>query len=264
MLFKSRTFLASRLVTFLAMWPPSLHHYSIDVQSPSRVLSTMATVRTKHPSAPFGLPDIVQHSSWISRLHTFHVCICSLLFSRYSDLLDSSLKIYGASDKRRELEPALIWATPGQRGFPPSRASSSTSATVNGRTGSVAPVMGYSAPIPSRSAPFPSSSQSSSVQTAVQKEAIRKQQESLHKAAELRQMLNNLEKVDDESRRTSLLDTLCSTEDVLNMPLHQNPPGRASGELTVDLLKHQVSRTCIFIPLELMVFFSASSLAMVH
>lgn len=179
-----------------------------------------------------------------------------MLFSCYSDLFDSSLKIYGASDKRRELEPVLIWATPGQRGFPPLRASSSTSATVNGRTGSVAPVMGYSAPIPS-------SSQSSSVQTAAQKGAIRKQQESLHKAAELRQMLNNLEKVDDESRRTSLLDTLCSTEDVLNMPLHQNPPGRASGELTVDLLKHQVSRTCICIPIELMVFL-APSLAMVH
>ena len=166
-----------------------------------------------------------------------------LLSSRYSDLLDSSLKIYGASDKRRELEPVLIWATPGQRGFPPSRASPSTSAGVNGRNRNVAPVMGYSAPIQSYPVSFPSSSQSSSVQTATQKEAIRKQQESLQKAAELRQMLNNLEKVDDESRRTSLLDTLCSTEDVLNLPLHQNPPGRASGELTVDLLKHQASPT---------------------
>jgi hypothetical protein len=68
-------------------------------------------------------------------------------------------------------------------------------------------------------------------------------------------MLNNLEKVDDESRRTSLLDTLCSTEDVLNMPLHQNPPGRASGELRVDLLKHQASRICIFIRFEFMFFF---------
>ncbi|KIM40208.1 hypothetical protein M413DRAFT_28716 [Hebeloma cylindrosporum] len=156
--------------------------------------------------------------------------------------LSISLKIYGPSDKRRELEPVLIWATPGQRGFPPSRASSSTSATVNSRTGSVAPVMRYSAPTPSYSAPFPSSSQSSSVQTAAQKEAIRKQQEALHKAAELRQMLNNLEKVDDESRRTSLLDTLCSTDDVLNLPVHQNPPGRASGELTLQALQWCIER----------------------
>jgi hypothetical protein len=76
-------------------------------------------------------------------------------------------------------------------------------------------------------------------------------------------MLSNLEKVDDESRRTSLLDTLCSTEDVLNMPLHQKPPGIASGELKVDLLKHQASGTSDFIVVELIVFFSASSLAMV-
>lgn len=67
------------------------------------------------------------------------------------------------------------------------------------------------------------------------------QQEALRKAMELKQMLNNLEKVDDEGRRNSLLDTLCSTEDVLNLPLHPNPPGTKSGDLVVDLLKHQVS-----------------------
>jgi SWI/SNF-related matrix-associated actin-dependent regulator of chromatin subfamily A3 len=71
-------------------------------------------------------------------------------------------------------------------------------------------------------------------------EAIRKQQEALQKAAELRQMLTNLEKVDDEGRRSSMLDTLCSADDVLNLPLHPSPPGILSGELTVDLLKHQV------------------------
>ncbi len=53
-------------------------------------------------------------------------------------------------------------------------------------------------------------------------------------------MLSSLEKVDDEGRRSSLLDTLCSTEDVLGLPEHPNPPGIASGELRVDLLKHQV------------------------
>ncbi len=65
-------------------------------------------------------------------------------------------------------------------------------------------------------------------------------QEEFVRNAEFRQMLANLEKVDDEGRRTSLLDTLCSTEDVLNLPEHPNPPGIASGELRVDLLKHQV------------------------
>ncbi len=53
-------------------------------------------------------------------------------------------------------------------------------------------------------------------------------------------MLSNLEKVDDEGRRSSLLDTLCSTEDVLDLPEHPSPPGIASGELRVDLLRHQV------------------------
>ncbi len=58
---------------------------------------------------------------------------------------------------------------------------------------------------------------------------------------ELKQMLNNLEKVDDEGRRSSLLDSVCLTEDVLNLPLHPSPPSIQSGELVVDLLKHQVS-----------------------
>ena len=71
-------------------------------------------------------------------------------------------------------------------------------------------------------------------------EVLKKQQEEFTRAAELRQTLANLEKVDDENRRTSLLDNLCSIEDVLNLPEHPNPPGIASGELRVDLLRHQV------------------------
>ncbi|KAF8967874.1 SNF2 family N-terminal domain-containing protein [Flammula alnicola] len=148
--------------------------------------------------------------------------------------LSITLKFYGPSDKRSELEPSLIWATPGQRGFTTTNASSrgSSSALASGRTGSMAPIP---MPTPSSSSQRPANA----AQTAAQREAIHKQQEALQKAAELRQMLNNLEKVDDESRRGSLLDTLCSTEDVLNMPLQANPPGIASGELSVDLLKHQ-------------------------
>ena len=75
-----------------------------------------------------------------------------------------------------------------------------------------------------------------------QQEAIRKQQEAFARAQELRQILNNLEKVDDEGRRASLLDTLCSVDDVLGLPVHPDPPGTANGQLKVDLLKHQVSR----------------------
>jgi SWI/SNF-related matrix-associated actin-dependent regulator of chromatin subfamily A3 len=81
--------------------------------------------------------------------------------------------------------------------------------------------------------------------TPAQLEAVRKQQEALRKAQELQQMLNTLEKVNDEGRRSSLLDTLCSKDDILNLPLHPNPPGIASGDLQVDLLKHQVRRAAI-------------------
>jgi len=105
------------------------------------------------------------------------------------------------------------------------------------------------APLPMPSLPMPTASQykanpaqaaQQAAQAAARAEAIRKQQEAIQKAAELRQMLNTLEKVDDEGRRSSLLDTLCSTEDILSLPTHTGSPGIASGELTVDLLKHQV------------------------
>lgn len=154
----------------------------------------------------------------------------------------STLKIYGASDKRRELEPLLIWATPGQRGFPSTTASSraATSAPTNIGTRSIAQAT-------------PSSSQRR--QTPAQTEAVRKQQEALQKAAELRQMLNNLEKVDDEGRRSSMLDTLYSADDVFNLLLHPSPPGILSGDLTVDLLRHQVC---------LMISSRPGSLFMVH
>ena len=157
------------------------------------------------------------------------------LFFFFKDMVSyvrrSTLNIYGASDKRRELESLLIWATPGQRGFPSTTASSRTaaSASTSTRVGGVA-----------QAAPSSSKRRPGASQTPAQIEAVRKQLEALQKAAELRQMLNNLEKVDDEGRRSSMLDTLCSVDDVLNLPLHPSPPGILSGELTVDLLKHQV------------------------
>ena len=128
----------------------------------------------------------------------------------------------------------MIWATPGQRGFT-STASSRTAASTstNTRIGGIA-----------QAAPSSLQRRPNGSQTPAQIEALRKQQEVLQKAAELRQMLSNLEKVDDEGRRSSLLDTLCSIDDVLNLPLHPSPPGILSGELTVDLLNHQV---CLWI-----------------
>jgi hypothetical protein len=91
------------------------------------------------------------------------------------------------------------------------------------------------------SAPTPSGSRVRPYEAATQTPGtLKKQQVEFARAEELRQMLLNLGKVDDEGRRTSLLDTLCSIEDVLNLPEHLNPPSIASGELRVDLMRHQV------------------------
>jgi len=149
-----------------------------------------------------------------------------------------SLKIYGPSNLRAQLEPLLIWATPGQRGFP-ARNNSSTSRIVPGAPAPRAHVVSASSSVVG-----PSSQRRPSGKTPAQikahDEAVRKQQESLKNAAELKSMLSNLEKVDDEGRRESLLDTLCSIDDILNLPLHPDPPGTKNGQLVVDLLKHQV------------------------
>lgn len=155
------------------------------------------------------------------------MCLDLFFFQYYAKAGNRTLKIYGLSDKRRELEPVLVWATPGQRGFNTTARPSTTAAAA--KKAAVAPI------------PLPSQQAMTSANARSQQEAAQKYQESLKKAAELRQILNSLEKVEDDGRRSSLLDTLCSTEDVLNMPVHESPPGIASGELTVDLLKHQVS-----------------------
>ncbi|KAJ6499180.1 SNF2 family N-terminal domain-containing protein [Mycena sanguinolenta] len=142
--------------------------------------------------------------------------------------LSISLKIYGSPNKRQELEPKLIWATPGQRGFRKPASSSRGSGAVAGPSS----VAGPSQAGPSQQR------RSDPQQTAAQIEANRKQQEALQKAAELKQMLSSLERVNDEDRRSSLLDQLLSTDDILNLPVHPNPPGKGNG-LVVDLLKHQ-------------------------
>lgn len=61
------------------------------------------------------------------------------------------------------------------------------------------------------------------------------------KAEELKNMINSFAKVDDEGRRSSLLDSLCTEEgfDVLALPEMENPPGKESGQLRTDLMRHQ-------------------------
>ena len=159
-------------------------------------------------------------------------CIFYPLDDVERNIFHRMLKIFGASDKRDQLEPSLIWATPRQRGFPPRNNSAAYPVP-----GVLADDGGHG---PSFASAAVTSTQQRSGMTAAQKEAAAKQHDAFRKAAELKQMLNNLEKVDDEGRRTSLLDTLCSTDDVLNLPLHPDPPGIKNGNLQVDLLKHQV------------------------
>ncbi|KAJ3993334.1 SNF2 family N-terminal domain-containing protein [Lentinula boryana] len=139
-------------------------------------------------------------------------------FRGYS--LDMTLKMYGPSDKVSQLQPRLVWATPGQRGFKSHAGNRRTTAkdSGGGRT-------------PAYAAPAPGSSS-----TQLQRY---EQQEALRKAVELRDMLNTMEKVNDQGRRSSLLDTLCTNEDILTLPAYESSPSIANGQLKVDLLKHQ-------------------------
>lgn len=139
------------------------------------------------------------------------------------------MKIYGAVDARDTLEPQLIWATPSNRGFPPQRADGSRE--IPGLS-SIPRTQRYASGGSDFDDEFPS--------LRGKKKTTPAQLDALEKADELRSILNNLEKVDDGSRRESLMDKLCPTADVLNLPDHPHPPGIESGDLIVDLLKHQV------------------------
>lgn len=153
-----------------------------------------------------------------------------------TELIYSTLKIYGPSDKRNEIEQKLCLVTlTKNRSSKPDPSQSSAMPPPYG----VAASYGSYAD-PGFSGADPGYGTGMAIPPTQSTEALRKQQEAFTRAAELRQMLSNLEKVDDEGRRSSLLDTLCTTEDVLGLPEHPNPPGIASGELRVDLLKHQV------------------------
>ncbi|VDB95911.1 unnamed protein product [Peniophora sp. CBMAI 1063] len=170
--------------------------------------------------------------------------------------LPMTINIYADARKRAIMEPQLMWATSG-RGFP-GRASTTTTGSGAGpshsqglpsssqapRPGAAMPRAPAPAPAYTTGAQYPYSSQMMSSQPspadqAKAREELMKKQEQFAKAAELRDILNNLEKVNDEGRRSSLLDQLCSSDDILKLPEFPNPPGKASGEFTVDLLKHQ-------------------------
>lgn len=153
-----------------------------------------------------------------------------------------TLKIYGPSDKRDQLEPQLIWATPHQRGFPPRGVGGSTRQASTAYATAAGPVVASSSSASQLS--LSRRHGATATQSKSQQETIKMQQEAMlqawQNAAELKKMLGGLEKVDNEGRRASLLDALCSVDDILNLPVHPAPPGIASGDLVVDLLKHQV------------------------
>ena len=171
--------------------------------------------------------NLVFSSTYGERLHITNVCLYLLhdTGGKLTALISPhrNLRIYATNDKRPLLEKHLHWAAPYGL-IPPSASGTSGAPADMGNYGQAGSSSNY-AGIVSAGLPM----------TPAQIEALRQ-------AAELSQMLNGLEKVsvDDNSRRESLLDKLCSAEDVLKLPEHKNPPGIASGELLVDLLKHQV------------------------
>ncbi|KAF8520324.1 SNF2 family N-terminal domain-containing protein [Hysterangium stoloniferum] len=121
------------------------------------------------------------------------------------EALDRTLKIYGASHKRAELEPVLVWATPRQRGF-------TNTMRPAGYQNQSAYNVDYEHIMPPSSVAGPSRSQSSRGVSASQRKGYEAQLEATRKAAELRAIINSLEKVNDEGRRSSLLDIVCPTE----------------------------------------------------
>lgn len=124
--------------------------------------------------------------------------------------LQIQVNIYGAAYKRDELEPLLIWATPGQRGF-----KKEMHGNIPGQFNTTP--LQYVATTQLAATPLTQSNDTNQV----------------------REILSTLEKISDEDRRSSLLENLCSNVDFLNLPLHPQPPGTKRGNLTIDLLRHQ-------------------------
>lgn len=152
-----------------------------------------------------------------------------------------NLSIWGPAHQRSQLERLLLWATPQQRGFPPPRADGRRD--IPGMSRAEARTYDTSGPTASQIARMKKHNPEEARKMLAQQEATA---DALRKSAELKSILANLEKVDDEGRRGSMLDTLCPAEDVLSLPEHPNPPGIAAGDLVVDLLRHQVRKSITY------------------
>lgn len=130
----------------------------------------------------------------------------------------------------------LKWATPGQKGF-------TNALRVKYKCDYKVPrstqVDSYGGSSRYSSGHGSYSVASSSRVSASQKAKLEAERIAFQKAEELKNIIKGFESVDDESRRASLLDSLCSKEDILTLPLHENPPGKANG-LRTDLMRHQV------------------------
>ena len=166
--------------------------------------------------------------------------------------ISRTLKIYGRPGLRPQLEPLLKWATPGQRGFtdalraktgyvgssyPSTQAPAAISAPAYGSTSSASYYgagFSLSQPVASQAAT------SNGGLTAAQREKLEKDREAYMKAEELKRVVNAFATVDDDTRRSGLLDTLCVTDDILDLPVHENPPSLETGELNTKLMKHQL------------------------
>lgn len=132
--------------------------------------------------------------------------------------LPLTVNIYGDTWQRDQIRPQLIWATQGHD----SPTATSSQATQQRQISASSPSAGVQV-------------------NGHGRESLSQYKEQLARAAELRDILNNLEKVNNAERRSSLLDQLCATEDVLNLPEYPDPPSVKTGELKIDLLRHQVS-----------------------
>lgn len=171
--------------------------------------------------------------------------IHSILDRRTHDMVFlpySSLKIYGRPGCRDQLEPMLKWATPGGKGFTDAMrrntigGGSQSLTTGVGASQSAVNPSGYTG-IATQS--YASSSQQSSAALAEQRARQEAQRQAYMKAEELKNIIKSFETVDDDSRRSSLLDSLCSNEDILNLPLEENPPSKETKEMRTNLMKHQ-------------------------
>ncbi|KAF5393242.1 hypothetical protein D9757_000687 [Collybiopsis confluens] len=157
--------------------------------------------------------------------------------------LEIIIKIFGPSDKVGALQPRLVWATPGQRGFNNGATNVAVSSNRGPRPGTRA-MPSYSPPaIAPAIAPVRGGNRvATHALTLAQLEQAKKQQESLNRAAELREVMNSFERVSDEGRRSSLLDAICSSEDILKLPVFSIPPGITTNELTSQALKWCMDR----------------------